>query len=113
MIFLEYNGWRACSFPQQPFCTKQPHVLFAQAEAQFNIKKIMADDTKDYYVIPALDQGTATRLLDIINQPTCEDMCEELKGRILDSFSFSQSERASRLLHIWPIGDSNSSASNR
>ena len=64
-------------FLKQPFCTKQPHVLFAQAEAKFNIRKITADDTKDYYVISALDQGTTTQLLDIINQPTCEDMCKE------------------------------------
>ena len=70
----------------------------------------MADETKDYYIISALDQGTVTYLLDIINQPSSADMCKELKGRILDSFGFSQWERASRLLHIWPMGESNYSA---
>ena len=73
-------------FLKQPFWTKQPYVLFAQAEALFNIRKIMADDTKDYNIISARDQGTATYLLDIINQPPCEHMYNELKGRILDSF---------------------------
>ena len=97
-------------FLKQPFWIKQPRVLFAQAEVLFNIRKIIADETKDYYIISALDQSTATYLLDIINQPSCEDMCKELKGRILDSFGLSQRECASRLLHIWPMGESNHSA---
>ena len=97
-------------FLKHPFWTKQPRVLFAQAEALFNIRKIMTDETKDYYIISALDQGTATYLLDIINQPSCEDMCKELKGMILDSFGLSQWECASHLLHICPMGESNYSA---
>ena len=97
-------------FLKHPFWIKQTHVLFAQAEALFNIRKIIADETKDYYSISALDQGTAKYQLDIINQPSCEDMCKELKGGILDSFGLSQRECASHLLHIWPMGESNHSA---
>ena len=97
-------------FLKHLFWIEQPYVLFAEAEVLFNIRKIMADETKAYYIISALDQGTATYLLDIINQPSCEDMCKELKGRILDSFGLSQRVCASRLLHIWPISQFNHSA---
>ena len=51
------------------FWTAQPDVWFAQAEAQFNLRGITADDTKYYYVVAALDQDTATRVLDLISQP--------------------------------------------
>jgi hypothetical protein len=47
------------------FWTAQPDVWFAQAETQFNLRGITADDTK-YYVLAALDQDTATRVLDLI-----------------------------------------------
>ena len=47
--------------------TAQPDVWFAQAEAQFNLRGITADDTKYYYVLVALDQNTATRVLDLIS----------------------------------------------
>ena len=49
------------------FWTAQPDVWFAQA--QFNLRGITADDTKYYYVVAALDQDTATRVLDLISQP--------------------------------------------
>ena len=54
----------AVSLKLPTFWSSQPEVWFAQAEAQFNLRIITADDTKYYYVLAALDQPTATRLLD-------------------------------------------------
>ena len=55
------------------FWCSQPRVWFAQAEAQFEIRKITADETRYYYVLSALDQDTATRLLDLISAPPSTD----------------------------------------
>ena len=82
----------------------------AQAEAQFAIRKITADETKYYYVLSALDQDTATRLLDLISKPPREDKYKALKERLVDTFCLSKRERASRLLHTRPLGDSKPSA---
>ena len=61
------------------FWTSQPRVWFAQAEAQFVIRKITADDTKYYHVLSALDQDTATRLLDLISSPPSENKYQTLE----------------------------------
>ena len=92
------------------FWTSQPEVWFAQAEAQFAIRKITADETKYYHVLSALDQGTATRLLDLISSPPTDNKYEALKDRLFATFSLSKRERASRLLHTRPLGDSKPSA---
>lgn len=95
----------AVSLKLPTFWTSQPEVWFAQAEAQFNLRGITADDTKYYYVLAALDQDTATRLLDLINQPPRENKYKTLKDRLVDSFGLSKRERATRLLHFRPLGD--------
>ena len=48
----------AVSLKLPTFWASQPQVWFEQAEAQFHIRQITADDTKYYYVISALDQDT-------------------------------------------------------
>ena len=88
------------------FWTSQPEVWFAQAEAQFVLRGITADETKYYYVIAALDQPTATRLLDLISSPPTDDKYSTLKTRLTDTFGLSKQERASRLLHFRLLGDS-------
>jgi len=55
------------------FWTSQPEVWFAQAEAQFHIRSITADATKYYYVVSALDQPIAGRLLDVLQSPPAEE----------------------------------------
>ena len=55
------------------FWTSQPEVWLAQAEAQFALRGITADQTKYYYIIAALDQPTTTRLLDLISSPPEDD----------------------------------------
>ncbi len=88
------------------FWTSQPRVWLAQAEAQFVLRKITADDTKYYHVLSALDQDTATRLLDLISSPPAENKYEALRDRLVDTFGLSKRERACLLLHARPLGDS-------
>ena len=63
---------QAVSFKLPTFWTKQPLTWFSQTEAQFNVKKITTDITIYYYVIAALDQETASRLLDLTANPPRE-----------------------------------------
>ena len=58
----------------------------------------------------ALDQDTATRLLDLVGNPLNEDKYATLKQRLIDTFCLSKRERAARLLHTRPLGDSKPSA---
>ena len=59
----------------------------------------------------ALDQSTSTRLLDLISAPPTDNKYNKaVKDRLLDTFSLSRRERASRLLHVRPLGDSKPSA---
>ena len=88
------------------FWTSQPEVWFAQAEAQFSLRGITTDDTRYFYVLAALDQQTATRLLDLISRPPAESKYQTLKDRLISTFGLSDHERASRLLHFRPLGDS-------
>ncbi len=92
------------------FWTSQPEVWFAQTEAQFNLRGIVADATKYYYVIAALDQETASRLIDLIGQPPDNNKYTTLKDRLIDTFGLSKRERAARLLHFRQLGDSKPSA---
>ena len=88
-----------------PFWAAEPQIWFAQTEAQFALRKIVADDTKYFYVLSALDQATASRLKDFISNPPEEDKYEALKDRLVETFDLSEPERASLLLHFRPLGD--------
>ena len=92
------------------FWTSQPEVWFAQAEAQFNLRKIDTDETKYYYVVAALDQSTAARLIDLISNPPDKEKYSTLKTRLTNTFGLSKRERASRLLHFRPLGDNRPSS---
>ena len=55
------------------FWNQQPAVWFAQAEAQFAIRNITSEQTKYYYLVASLDQETATRVLDQLQEVPVED----------------------------------------
>ena len=92
------------------FWPAQPAVWFAQVEAQFQLRKITADETQYYHVLAALDQSTATRVLDLISQPPPQNKYKALKDRLNDTFGLNKRERASRLLHFRELGDTKPSA---
>ena len=61
-----------------------PEVRFAQAEAQFNIWSITVDETKYFFIIFALDQDTATCLLNFISPLLPDSKYTVLKERLFD-----------------------------
>jgi hypothetical protein len=92
------------------FWTSQPEVWFAQAEAQFAIKKITTDATRYYYVVAALDQDTAGRLLDTLRNPPANDKYVSIKQQLLRTYGLTRRERAARLLDMPGLGDRKPSA---
>ena len=63
----------AVSIKLPTFWTAQPNVWFQQAEAQFTIRSISADTTKYAYIVAALDQDTASRLMDLLSNPATDN----------------------------------------
>ena len=100
----------AVSIKLPTFWTAQPQVWFQQAEAQFTIRGITADDTKYAYLVAALDQDTASRLLDILSHPPREHKYEATKDRLLKTFGLSRRVRATKLLNMNDLGDRTPSA---
>ena len=88
----------AVSLKLPTFSICQPEVWLAQAEAQFSLRGIIADDTKYFYVLAALDQQ---RLLDLISRPPVDGKYKKLKDRLTDTFGLSERERASCLLYCF------------
>ena len=73
------------------FWHASPNTWFIQAEAQFALRNVTADETRYYHVVASLDQDTASRLEDVLNQPPAT-----LKDRLLRTFCLSEGERAAR-----------------
>lgn len=95
----------AVSLKLPTFWAQQPLVWFAQAEAQFELRSITADRTKYFYLVSALDQDTAGRVLDVLQAPPQANAYPALKARLLDSFGLSETQRARAILHFPELGD--------
>ena len=55
------------------FWEAEPQIWFAQAEVQFALRKIITKDTKNFYVLAAIDQTTASQLKEFISNPLEDD----------------------------------------
>ena len=88
--------------------TVWPHKIdswFAQAEAQFNLKRITEDDTKYWHIISALSGEVAERAARIIDHPPKTQKYEAIKAFLLRRYSLTESQRADKLLAISSLGD--------
>ena len=92
------------------FWTSQPQVWFQQAEAQFTIRNITADQTKYTYIVAALNHDTAGRLLDLLRAPPTEGKYAAIKARLTKTFGLTRRVRANRLLQVGDLGDRRPSA---
>ncbi|XP_078486370.1 uncharacterized protein LOC144744887 [Ciona intestinalis] len=92
------------------FWCSQPRVWFLQSESQFQLKRVTTDKTKFYHVVSALDQDTACRLMDILEQPPDRNTYEAIKRRLLHVFDLPRLERAARLINMPPSGERKPSA---
>ena len=95
----------AVSLKLPTFWPERAAVWFVQAEAQFATRNVTADNTKFHYIVSALDQDTATRVIDMLLAPPAEDKYDALKTRLLTTFSLSDAQRAAQLLDMPGLGD--------
>ena len=87
------------------FWTEQPDIWFTQAEAQFQIRNISADETKYYHVVAALDQTAAKRVITVLSNPPEDNKYRTLKDILINTYGLCEAERASQLLHLSGLGD--------
>ena len=95
---MEAPHTNAVALKLPAFWVDHPRVWLQQAEAQFALKNITADVTKYYYVVAALDQATALRVVDILEDPPEHGKYDNLRRRLTDVFGLSPRQRADRLL---------------
>lgn len=100
----------AVSLKLPTFWPANPEVWFQQAEAQFAVRNITADETKYFYVVAALDQDSATRLLDFLKAPPAAAKYDAVKTRLLSTFTLSAHERAGLLLSQPGLGSDSPTA---
>ena len=87
------------------FWTAQPQLWIQQAESRITIHGITADETKYSYIVDALDQDTASRLLNLLSHPPKEDKYMAIKTRLLKPFDLTRRIRANKLLNMDHLGD--------
>lgn len=102
---MDNKDLNAVAIKLPAFWTTQPNVWFTQAEAQFHIKNVTQDSTKYYYVVSALDQSTASRIIHVLSNPPADGKYENLKKKLLETFGLTRRDRANKLLHMSGLGD--------
>ena len=96
---------QAVSVKLPGFWPSNPRAWFLQAEAQFNIRNITAEDIKYSYVVAALDKEVAASCISILERTPGTDKYKYLKQQLILRFELSEDERADRLLNIRELGD--------
>ena len=97
---METADTNAVALKLPEFWVDHLRVWLQQAEAQFALKNITADVTKYHYVIAALDQSTALRVIDVLEDPPQHGKYDNLRRRLTDVFGLSPRQRADRLLEF-------------
>ena len=90
----------AVSLKLPTFWTSASAAWFAQAEAQFSLKGITADETKYHHVVASLDSATASRAISILQNPPPDKKYNAIRDFLCSAFGLSEYERADALLTI-------------
>ena len=96
----------AVSIKLPTFWPKKAEIWFAQAEAQFTLKQVTADNTRYSYVVAALDDESAGRVLDILRAPPANHRYTAIKNRLVGAYKLTVQECAARILDTPGLGDS-------
>ncbi|XP_064486038.1 uncharacterized protein LOC135398579 [Ornithodoros turicata] len=88
-----------------PYFDRNPAVWFLQAEAQFNLAGITAQQTKFYHVISALTPSAANEVYDILASPSPSTPYDQLKKALLQRTTLSSRSRLQQLLSTEELGD--------
>ena len=98
----------AAATPKLPtFNTKSPALWFARAESEFRTCNpvITQERTKFDWVVKALDEDTALRVADLMENPSEASPYSDLKAPLQGIFALSDRDKASRVLDYPDLGD--------
>ena len=83
------------------FYHQAPSFWFVQAESQFSVKGITVESTKFHHVVSVLPQEIALRVM-----PAVESLdYQMLKTALLEAYDLTETQRATKLLHLQGLGD--------
>ena len=88
-----------------PFWTSDPQIWFAQVEAQFSTRGIVAEATKYAHVISSLQPEVAQEVRDLLLSPPKEKQYAILKDTLIQRTSASEQRRVQLLLNEEVLGD--------
>ncbi|XP_071821128.1 uncharacterized protein [Apostichopus japonicus] len=88
----------AVSLKLPPYWPNDPHIWFAQVEAQFTTRGVKDEKTKYAYVIASLQPEVAQEVRDILLKPPPADPYKSLKKELIKRTTASEQKRLHQLL---------------
>ena len=100
-----FDSISAVSFKLPPFYVNNPKLWFVFADQQFLLRNITKDETKFAYLVTALQEDVALRVLEVISDPPAEGKYDALKTALMAQFALKPAEMAAALLDLPGLGD--------